>query len=110
MSKNAPGKTCPHKVLPLKERVRAVQLSRQGKSARQIALELGIGRMQIQNVLKSKEEIMKAYEGNAPSGQKRRKTEQRSERAYVMVVHNCQVQKPSSVSIHASGESSSFCN
>ena len=50
MSKNMPGKTCLHKVLPLKERVKAVQLSRQGKSARQIALEIGIGTTQIENI------------------------------------------------------------
>ena len=50
MSKNVPGKTCPRQVLPLKERVKAVQLSRQGKLGRQIALELSVGTTQIENM------------------------------------------------------------
>ena len=92
MSKNASGKTCPRKVLPLKERIEAVQLSRQGKSARQIALELGVGRTQVQNILKNKEEILRVYEGGVPSGQKRRRKTGNEEVNSWYVLHNRRAQ------------------
>jgi transposase len=67
------SKSTPRVVLPLKDRFQVVQLSSQGKSARQIAVQLGVGRTQILNILKNRDEVTKAYEGGVPSGQKRKR-------------------------------------
>lgn len=44
-----------------------VSLSDQGKSARQIALDLGVGKTQIQNILKRKAEVLEALAAGAPA-------------------------------------------
>lgn len=50
--------------MTLEERVKCLKLLEQGKSSRVIATEMGVGRTQVQGVLKRKREIMDEYEGN----------------------------------------------
>jgi hypothetical protein len=51
--------------------VKVIQRSEKGLSARQIAKDMGVGKTQIQGVLKKKDAIMKEYEGGVPSSRKR---------------------------------------
>ena len=50
------------KVMTLDERVRVIKLSNQGDSARKIATSLGVGKTQVQTVIRNKEEILKEWE------------------------------------------------
>ena len=43
------------KVMTLDERVRVIKLSNQGDSARKIAASLGVGKTQVQTVIRNKE-------------------------------------------------------
>ncbi|KAK6166482.1 hypothetical protein SNE40_023159 [Patella caerulea] len=54
------------KVLTVEERVKVINLSEQGQSGRQIAESIGVGRTQIQNILKRKAEVLEEYQVCAP--------------------------------------------
>ena len=49
-------------MLTLKERVSVVKEAEKGKFCRSIAEEIGVGKTQIQSIVKEKEEIMKRWE------------------------------------------------
>ena len=51
------------KVLTLNEKIRVLELSK-SKSARKIADEFGVGKTQIQNILKRKAEVLEDVENN----------------------------------------------
>ena len=53
------------KVLTLKERVSVVKEAEKGKFCRSIAEEIGVGKTQIQSIVKEKEEIMKRWESGS---------------------------------------------
>jgi kinesin family protein 6/9 len=61
------------KCLTLEERNYCVKLLESGKSSRVVAVELGVGRTQVQNVLKRKREILDEYESNGNRDSKRPK-------------------------------------
>ena len=61
------------KCLTLEERVKCIKLLDSGKSSRVVAAELGVGRTQIQGILKRKREILDDYEGNGNLSLKRPK-------------------------------------
>ena len=52
------------KVLTLSERVEAIKLHDGGKSSRDVAQIMGIGRTQIQQIIKRKSEVLDDYESN----------------------------------------------
>lgn len=56
------------KVLTLNEKIRVLELSK-SISARKIADEIGVGKTQIQNILKRKAEVLEDVENNV-SGEK----------------------------------------
>ena len=58
------------KVLTLNEKIRVLELSK-SISARKIADEIGVGKPQIQNILKRKAEVLEDVENNV-SGEKKR--------------------------------------
>ena len=58
------------KVLTLNEKIPVLELSK-SKSARKIADEFGVGKTQIQNILKRKAEVLEDVENNV-SGEKKR--------------------------------------
>ena len=58
------------KVLTLNEKIRVLELSK-SISARKIADEIGVGKTQIQNILKRKAEVLEDVENNV-SGEKKR--------------------------------------
>ena len=60
------------KTLTLEERVNVIKLSDGRKSARKIADELGVGRTQIQCIIKRKAEVLSDYESNVASDRKRK--------------------------------------
>ena len=66
----SPDKMSKRKVLTLDERVRVLELSKV-KSARKIADELGVGKTQIQNILKRKAEVLDDIENNVSGDRKR---------------------------------------
>jgi IS30 family transposase len=51
-------------VLTLSERVEAIKLHDGGKSSRDVAQIMGVGRMQIQQIIKRKSEVLDNYESN----------------------------------------------
>jgi IS30 family transposase len=55
------------KVLTLSERVEAIKLHDGGKSSRDVAQIMGVGRMQIQQIIKRKSEVLDDYESNVSS-------------------------------------------
>ena len=59
------------KVLTLFERVEAIKLHDDGKSSRDVAQIMGIGRTQIQQIIKRKSEVLDDYESNVSNDQKR---------------------------------------
>lgn len=59
------------KFLTLDDRVKVIKLSEAGKSSRSIADEIGVGRTQIQNIVKRKREILDEHEKNHNSAAKR---------------------------------------
>ena len=61
------------KCLTLEERVKCIKLLDSGKSSRVVAAELGVGRTQIQGILKRKPEILDDYEANGNLSLKRPK-------------------------------------
>ena len=66
------------KVLTLNEKIRVLELSK-GKSARKIADQFGVGKTQIQNILKRKAEVLEDVENNV-SGEKKRAIQKRKEK------------------------------
>jgi IS30 family transposase len=52
------------KVLTLSERVEAIKLHDDGKSSLDVAQIMGIGRTQIQQIIKRKSEVLDDYESN----------------------------------------------
>ncbi len=60
------------KVLTLSERVEAIKLHDGGKSSRDVAQIMGIGRMQIQQIIKRKSEVLDDYESNVSNDRKRK--------------------------------------
>ncbi|XP_053390017.1 tigger transposable element-derived protein 4-like [Mercenaria mercenaria] len=61
------------KCLTLEDRVKCLKLLELGKSSCVVAAKIGVGRMQVQNVLKRKREIMEEYESNGNLSLKRLK-------------------------------------
>ena len=59
------------KVFTLSERVEAITLHDGGKSSRDVALIMGVGRMQIQQIIKRKSEVLDNYESNVSNDRKR---------------------------------------
>ena len=53
------------KILTLEERVSVLKKAGDGKSCRSIALELGVGKTQIQSIVKEKDVIMKRWESGS---------------------------------------------
>ena len=51
-------------MLTLSERVEAIKLPDGGKSSRDVAQIMGVGRMQIQQIIKRKSEVLDDYESN----------------------------------------------
>ena len=60
------------KILTLQERISVLKELDSGKSCRQVADELGVGKTQIQSIRKRKRKIQEDFENNAPSDRKRR--------------------------------------
>jgi len=74
------------KFLTLEERVKVISLLGKGHSCRRVASDLGVGKTQIQSILKRKHEIMDEFEENVNCESKRPKRE--SEFASVMCLSN----------------------
>ncbi|XP_053376418.1 jerky protein homolog-like [Mercenaria mercenaria] len=58
------------KVLTLDDRARVLELSK-NKSARKLTEEMGVGKTQIQNILKRKAEVLEDIENNVSGDRKR---------------------------------------
>ncbi len=52
------------KCLTLEDRVKALKMMEAGKSCRSVADEMGVGKTQIQSILKRKREVLEEFEGN----------------------------------------------
>ncbi|KAH3775866.1 hypothetical protein DPMN_177275 [Dreissena polymorpha] len=63
------------KFLTLEERVKVISLLGEGHSCRRVASDLGVGKTQIQSILKRKHEIMDEFEENVNGESKRPKRE-----------------------------------
>ena len=61
------------KVLTLPERVEAIKLHYGGKSSRDVAQIMGVGRTQIQQIIKMKSEVLDDYESNISNNRKRKR-------------------------------------
>ena len=61
------------KVLTLSERVEVIKLHDGGKSSRDVAQIMGVGRMQIQQIIKRKSEVLDDYESNVSNDRKRKR-------------------------------------
>ena len=61
------------KVLTLSERVEAIKLHDGGKSSRDVAQIMGVGRTQIQQIIKRKSEVLDNYESNVSNDRKRKR-------------------------------------
>ena len=59
-------------MLTLSERVEAIKLHNGGKSSRDVAQIMGVGRTQIQQIIKRKSEVLDDYESNVSNDRKRR--------------------------------------
>ena len=59
------------KVFTLSERVEAIKLHDGGKSSRDVAQIMGVGRMQIQQIISKKSEVLDNYESNVSNDRKR---------------------------------------
>jgi transposase len=60
-------------VLTLEQRFEVVKLLKNGKSSREIAQIMGVGRTKIQTINKRKAEIQEDYENNVSSDRKRKR-------------------------------------
>ena len=61
------------KVLTLSKRVEDIKLHDGGKSSRDVAQIMGIGRTQIQQIIKRKSEVLDDYESNVSNDRKRKR-------------------------------------
>ena len=52
------------KVLTVEQRVKVLELAGSGKSCRSIAEDFGVGKTQIQTIVKRKAEVLEEFEGN----------------------------------------------
>ena len=59
-------------VLTLSERVEAIKLHDGGKSSRDVAQIMDVGRTQIQHIIKRKSEVLDDYESNISNDRKRK--------------------------------------
>lgn len=59
------------KFLTLDDHIKVIKLSEAGKSSRSIAEEIGVGRTQVQNIIKRKREVLEEHENNHNSAAKR---------------------------------------
>ena len=59
------------KVLTLSVRVEAIKLHDSGKSSQDVAQIMGVGRTQIQPIIKRKSEVLDDYESNVSNDRKR---------------------------------------
>ena len=59
-------------VLTLSERVEAIKLHDGGKSSRDVAQIMDVGRTQIQQIIKRKSEVLDDYESNISNDRKRK--------------------------------------
>ena len=75
------------KVLTLPVRVEAIKLHDCGKSSRDVAQIMGIGRMQIQQIIKRKSEVLDDYESNVSNDRKRKSF---NSRIFVILKKNCE--------------------
>ena len=58
--------------LPLSKKVELIRVAeRTGKSQRVLAVEFGVGRTQVGNILRRKQEVLDAFERNAPDSKRR---------------------------------------
>ena len=73
------------KVLKLEQRLEVVKHLENGKSSREIAQIMGVGRTQIQTTNKRKVEILEDYENNILSDRKRHKTGNELEALYFSI-------------------------
>ena len=60
------------KVLTLSERAEAIKLHDGGKSSRDVAQIMGVGRTQIQQIIKRKSKVIDHYESNVSNDRKRK--------------------------------------
>jgi IS30 family transposase len=60
------------KVLTLSERAEAIKLHDGGKSSRDVAQIMGVGRTQIQQIIKRKSKVLDHYESNVSNDWKRK--------------------------------------
>jgi IS30 family transposase len=60
------------KVLTLSERAEAIKLHDGGKSSRDVAQIMGVGRTQIQQIIKRKSKVLDHYESNVSNDRKRK--------------------------------------
>ena len=61
------------KVLTLSERIEAIKLHDGGKSSRDIAQIMAVGRTQIQHIIKRKSEVLDDYESKVSNDRKRKR-------------------------------------
>ena len=61
------------KVLTLSERVEAIKLHDGGKIFRDVAQIMGVGRTQIQQIIKRKSEVLNDYESSVSNDRKRKR-------------------------------------
>lgn len=61
------------KCLTLEDRVKALKMMEAGKSCRSVADQMGVGKTQIQSILKRKRELLDEYEGNVNTQLKRQR-------------------------------------
>ncbi|CAH1241537.1 TIGD4 [Branchiostoma lanceolatum] len=57
--------------LTLLQKIEVIRRAESGKSSRQLAADFGVGRTQIQNIIKRKREHLEDFEDNAPTNKKR---------------------------------------
>ncbi len=58
------------KVMTLDERIRVIIRSNDGESARKIAASLGVGKIQVQSIIRNKDAITKEWESGTAGKQK----------------------------------------
>ena len=74
------------KVLTLSERVEAIKLHDGGKSSRDVAQIMGVGRTQIQQIIKRKGEVLDDYESNFSNDRKRKRQGRNSFNSGIFVI------------------------
>ena len=62
----------PKKTLSLEDKVKAIRMYDQKQSSRNVAREFGVGKDQIQRLMKRKAQVLDEFESNAPNDRKRK--------------------------------------